>query len=106
MFCSLGDGTFLALSLTMPSPSAGLFFVRVLWFQIYSNRGVYFLFRLTVTFAVHKKLSLGTQPMTLTPFVHGGSRRVFAVSDRSTVIYCASGKLLFSSVNNTAVGFP
>eukprot|EP00281_Chroomonas_sp_CCMP1168_P025534 CAMPEP_0206228886 /NCGR_PEP_ID=MMETSP0047_2-20121206/9404_1 /ASSEMBLY_ACC=CAM_ASM_000192 /TAXON_ID=195065 /ORGANISM="Chroomonas mesostigmatica_cf, Strain CCMP1168" /LENGTH=1100 /DNA_ID=CAMNT_0053652151 /DNA_START=70 /DNA_END=3372 /DNA_ORIENTATION=+ len=46
-----------------------------------------------------KKVSLGTQPMTLSRFTSKGCTHVFAASDRPTVIYSNNKKLLFSNVN-------
>ena len=46
-----------------------------------------------------RKLSLGTQPITLRSFSSNGNRNLFAVSDRPTVIYSHNKKLLFSNVN-------
>ena len=46
-----------------------------------------------------KKLSLGTQPISLRPFRSKATTHVFATSDRPTVIYSANRKLLFSNVN-------
>jgi DNA damage-binding protein 1 len=46
-----------------------------------------------------KKVSLGTQPMTLKLFTTNGSDHVFAASDRPTVIYSSNKKLLYSNVN-------
>ncbi|GAB5037076.1 dna damage-binding protein 1-like, partial [Nannochloropsis oceanica] len=55
-----------------------------------------------------KKVSLGTQPLSLTPFSSHSSSSpslcVFASSDRPTVIYSSNGeKLLFSNVNTPEV---
>ncbi|KHN84948.1 DNA damage-binding protein 1 [Toxocara canis] len=46
-----------------------------------------------------KKATLGTQPTTLKKFMSRGARNVFACSDRPTVIYSSSQKLVFSNVN-------
>lgn len=46
-----------------------------------------------------KKVSLGTQPMTLKLFKSNGVNHVFAASDRPTVIYSSNKKLLYSNVN-------
>ena len=46
-----------------------------------------------------KKLSLGTQPISLRLFLSKGATHVFAASDRPTVIYSSNRKLLFSNVN-------
>ncbi|KAJ3366338.1 DNA damage-binding protein 1 [Kappamyces sp. JEL0680] len=46
-----------------------------------------------------KKTSLGTQPIDLRTFTSQGVNYVFASSDRPTIIYSRSGKLMFSSVN-------
>ncbi|KAF0690909.1 hypothetical protein As57867_017711, partial [Aphanomyces stellatus] len=46
-----------------------------------------------------KKISLGAQPILLSPFRSKDVMHVFASSDRPTVIYAQHGKLLFSNVN-------
>eukprot|EP00003_Mantamonas_plastica_P022436 TRINITY_DN380_c1_g1_i2.p1 TRINITY_DN380_c1_g1~~TRINITY_DN380_c1_g1_i2.p1 ORF type:complete len:1241 (+),score=459.79 TRINITY_DN380_c1_g1_i2:225-3725(+) len=46
-----------------------------------------------------KKVSLATQPITLTTFNVGNVENVFASSDRPTVIYGSSRKLQYSNVN-------
>ncbi|KAM0880962.1 hypothetical protein ACQ4PT_033240 [Festuca glaucescens] len=46
-----------------------------------------------------KKVSLGTQPITLRTFSSKGTTHVFASSDRLTVIYSSNKKLLYSNVN-------
>ncbi|XP_078488392.1 DNA damage-binding protein 1 [Ciona intestinalis] len=46
-----------------------------------------------------KKVPLGTQPTSLSVFTSGGSRTVFACSDRPTVVYSSNKKLVFSNVN-------
>ncbi|KAK8522408.1 hypothetical protein V6N13_115377 [Hibiscus sabdariffa] len=46
-----------------------------------------------------KKVSLGTQPITLRTFTSKNSTHVFAASDRPTVIYSSNKKLLYSNVN-------
>uniref|UniRef100_A0A915B6F3 DNA damage-binding protein 1 n=1 Tax=Parascaris univalens TaxID=6257 RepID=A0A915B6F3_PARUN len=46
-----------------------------------------------------KKATLGTQPTTLKKFMSRGAPNVFACSDRPTVIYSSSQKLVFSNVN-------
>eukprot|EP00898_Chlorokybus_atmophyticus_P002114 jgi/Chlat1/2903/Chrsp2S04662 len=46
-----------------------------------------------------KRISLGTQPITLRTFRSKSATHVFASSDRPTVIYSSNGKLLYSSVN-------
>ena len=48
-----------------------------------------------------KRVVLGTKPVLLKPFIaaSGGGVNVFACSDRPTIIYSSSKKLLFSSVN-------
>eukprot|EP00899_Mesostigma_viride_P024186 jgi/Mesvir1/4952/Mv04573-RA.2 len=47
-----------------------------------------------------KRVSLGTQPISLRCFQSKGATHVFASSDRPTVVYAsAAGKLLYSSVN-------
>eukprot|EP00894_Picocystis_sp_ML_P001100 jgi/Pico_ML_1/51617/g2612.t1 len=52
-----------------------------------------------------KKVSLGTQPITLKAFKSSGSVHVFAASDRPTVIYSSNKKLLYSNVNLKEVNF-
>jgi DNA damage-binding protein 1 len=46
-----------------------------------------------------KKISLGTQPISLKTFKSKSSTHVFAASDRPTVIYSSNQKLLYSNVN-------
>jgi DNA damage-binding protein 1 len=46
-----------------------------------------------------KKLSLGTQPISLRLFRSKATTHVFAASDRPTVMYSSNRKLLFSNVN-------
>ncbi|CAH9076420.1 unnamed protein product [Cuscuta epithymum] len=46
-----------------------------------------------------KKVSLGTQPITLRTFSSKNATHVFAASDRPTVIYSTNKKLLYSNVN-------
>ncbi|KAK0579690.1 hypothetical protein LWI29_029830 [Acer saccharum] len=49
--------------------------------------------------ADRKKVSLGTQPITLRTFSSKNTTHVFAASDRPTVIYSSNKKLLYSNVN-------
>ncbi|KAL1525255.1 hypothetical protein AB1Y20_020120 [Prymnesium parvum] len=46
-----------------------------------------------------KTVSLGSQPVSLVPFVSQGQANVFACSDRPTVIHSNNSKLLYSNVN-------
>ncbi|GMI74364.1 damaged DNA binding protein 1A [Hibiscus trionum] len=46
-----------------------------------------------------KKVSIGTQPITLRTFSSKNTSHVFAASDRPTVIYSSNKKLLYSNVN-------
>lgn len=46
-----------------------------------------------------KKVTLGTQPITLRTFKSFATTNVFACSDRPTVIYSSNHKLVFSNVN-------
>ncbi|XP_068656195.1 DNA damage-binding protein 1a-like [Aristolochia californica] len=46
-----------------------------------------------------KRVSLGTQPITLRTFASKNTTHVFAASDRPTVIYSSNKKLLYSNVN-------
>ncbi|CAN6454562.1 unnamed protein product [Victoria cruziana] len=46
-----------------------------------------------------KKISLGTQPITLRTFSSKNTVHVFAASDRPTVIYSSNKKMLYSNVN-------
>lgn len=46
-----------------------------------------------------KKVSLGTQPITLRTFSSKEAIRVFAASDRPVVIWSWNEKLLYSEVN-------
>lgn len=52
-----------------------------------------------------KRVQLGTQPIQLCPFLHGGKPHVFATSDRPTVIHASNHKFLFSNVNLPEVGY-
>lgn len=52
-----------------------------------------------------KKVSLGTQPITLRTFSSKNTTHVFAASDRPTVIYSSNKKLLYSNVNLKEVSF-
>ncbi|RKO94037.1 mono-functional DNA-alkylating methyl methanesulfonate N-term-domain-containing protein [Blyttiomyces helicus] len=51
------------------------------------------------TLVDRKKITLGTQPITLCAFQSDGKTNIFAASDRPTVIYSSNGKLLYSNVN-------
>ncbi|KAJ3326837.1 DNA damage-binding protein 1a, partial [Blyttiomyces sp. JEL0837] len=47
-----------------------------------------------------KKISLGSQPFSLIPFVKDGENHVFAASDRPAIIYgSAKHKIMYASVN-------
>ena len=47
-----------------------------------------------------KVVTIGTKPISLTPFYSHGALHVFAASDRPTVLHAnSSGKLLYSNVN-------
>uniref|UniRef100_A0A915J2E8 DNA damage-binding protein 1 n=1 Tax=Romanomermis culicivorax TaxID=13658 RepID=A0A915J2E8_ROMCU len=46
-----------------------------------------------------KKMTLGTQPITLKVFQSRGAINVFGCSDRPTIIYSSNQKLVFSNVN-------
>ena len=46
-----------------------------------------------------KKVTLGTQPTVLRKFKTRSTTNVFACSDRPTVIYSSTQKLVFSNVN-------
>ncbi|CAH8385815.1 unnamed protein product [Eruca vesicaria subsp. sativa] len=52
-----------------------------------------------------KKVSLGTQPITLRTFSSKSATHVFAASDRPTVIYSSNKKLLYSNVNLKEVSY-
>ncbi|KAH7289838.1 hypothetical protein KP509_30G020500 [Ceratopteris richardii] len=52
-----------------------------------------------------KKVSLGTQPITLRTFRSKNATHVFAASDRPTVIYSSNRKLLYSNVNLKEVNY-
>ncbi|KAG6404983.1 hypothetical protein SASPL_132562 [Salvia splendens] len=52
-----------------------------------------------------KKVSLGTQPITLRTFSSKNATHVFAASDRPTVIYSSNKKLLYSNVNLKEVSY-
>ncbi|KAL8139852.1 hypothetical protein V2J09_005873 [Rumex salicifolius] len=57
------------------------------------------------TLSDRKKVSLGTQPITLRTFSSKNSTHVFAASDRPTVIYSSNKKLLYSNVNLKEVSY-
>lgn len=65
--------------------------------------GSLYYFTLDVTTGVlsdRKRVILGTQPTALRPFKsHDNTTNIFACSDRPTVIYSSSHKLVFSNVN-------
>ena len=44
-------------------------------------------------------VTLGTKPVSLTPFRSHGALNLFAASDRPAIIHTSSGKLVFSNVN-------
>ncbi|GMJ12602.1 damaged DNA binding protein 1A [Hibiscus trionum] len=71
LLCALGDG-------------------HLLNFQVNMSSG---------ELADRKKVSLGTQPITLRTFSSKNTTHVFAASDRPTVIYSSNKKLLYSNVN-------
>ncbi|KAD7117821.1 hypothetical protein E3N88_05089 [Mikania micrantha] len=52
-----------------------------------------------------KKVSLGTQPITLRTFSSKNTTHVFAASDRPTVAYSSNKKLLYSNVNLKEVSY-
>ncbi|XP_076949712.1 DNA damage-binding protein 1-like [Bidens hawaiensis] len=52
-----------------------------------------------------KKVSLGTQPITLRTFSSKNTTHVFAASDRPMVIYSSNKKLLYSNVNLKEVSY-
>ncbi|KAI8583811.1 hypothetical protein K450DRAFT_220087 [Umbelopsis ramanniana AG] len=54
---------------------------------------------LTLQLSNQKKVSIGTQPVTLNTFSAGGATHVFAASDRPTVIHSSNHKILYSDVN-------
>jgi len=58
-----------------------------------------------VALAERKKMALGSQPITLTPFGIKGGLAVFAACDRPTVLHAASRKLLLSNVNQAQVTY-
>eukprot|EP00958_Prasinococcus_capsulatus_P013243 scaffold1343_cov369-Prasinococcus_capsulatus_cf.AAC.10 len=51
------------------------------------------------TLSDRKKMSLGTQPISLSAFESKNATHVFAASDRPTVIYSSNKKMLYSNVN-------
>lgn len=53
----------------------------------------------TGALADRKKVSLGTQPISLRTFSSKDTTHVFAASDRPTVIYSSNKKILYSNVN-------
>lgn len=71
LLCALGDG-------------------HLLSFQLNTSTGA---------LADRKKVSLGTQPISLRTFCSKDTTHVFAASDRPTVIYSSNKKILYSNVN-------
>ena len=59
----------------------------------------YLLDESTGALSERKKLSIGTQPITLQTFKSHTTTSVFAASDRQTVIYSNNKKLIYSNVN-------
>lgn len=58
-----------------------------------------FRWQATAALTERKRVTLGTQPITLTSFYSHNSNHVFACSDRPTVIYSSNKKLVYSNVN-------
>ncbi|KAJ2957322.1 hypothetical protein NQZ79_g6952 [Umbelopsis isabellina] len=54
---------------------------------------------LTFQLSNQKKVSIGTQPLTLNTFSANGNTHVFAASDRPTVIHSSNRKIRYSDVN-------
>eukprot|EP00111_Clytia_hemisphaerica_P011207 TCONS_00032834-protein len=71
LLCSLGDGS-------------------VFYFLLDRNQG---------NLTEQKKVTLGTKPTIIQPFISGTSKNIFACSDRPTVIYSSNHKLVFANVN-------
>ena len=59
----------------------------------------YFVMTASGQLADRKKVTLGTQPIVLRKFKTQSTTNVFACSDRPTVIYSSTQKLVFSNVN-------
>ena len=59
----------------------------------------YFLMNTSGSLTDKKKVTLGTQPTVLRKFKTRSTTNVFACSDRPTVIYSSTQKLVFSNVN-------
>lgn len=57
----------------------------------------------TATLSERKRVSLGSQPISLSMFRSKETIHVFAACDRPTVIYSSNNKLLFSNVNTKEV---
>ncbi|KAK9711909.1 DNA damage-binding protein 1a [Basidiobolus ranarum] len=52
-----------------------------------------------------KRLTLGTQPIVLTPFKSNGASHIFCSSDRPIIIYSRNQKLGFSNVNIKEISY-
>ncbi|CAI5722603.1 unnamed protein product [Hyaloperonospora brassicae] len=55
------------------------------------------------TLGTRKRVSLGSQPLTLSTFRSKNMTHVFAACDRPTVIYSNNNKLLYSNINSKEV---
>ena len=84
LFCALGDGQLMTYTLADGDASA--------MSDVAASGGF--------SLADRKTVTIGTKPISLTPFHSHGTLHVFAASDRPTVLHAASGaKLLYSNVN-------
>jgi len=60
---------------------------------------------LEIALGQRKRVSLGTQPLRLTPLTTKGMRSALVSSDRPTLVHSSSGKLLFSNVTLPEVSY-
>lgn len=63
----------------------------------------YHLDRSNGSLAQVKKVQLGTRPISIFRFQHGGANHIFACSDQPAVVYSNNNKLLFSNVDLSEV---
>lgn len=73
--------------------------VFLLFYHISILNTLRFLPKLIGEVTDRKKVSLGTQPISLNKFSSEGTTHAFTSSDGSTVIYSTNKKLLYNTVN-------
>ncbi|KAI8927951.1 mono-functional DNA-alkylating methyl methanesulfonate N-term-domain-containing protein [Entophlyctis helioformis] len=86
---------------TIPRSIMMVDFDMVPYLLVSLGDGQLFNYHITKTYQLveRKKITLGTQPISLRSFQSNGRTHVFAASDRPTVIHSKSGQLLYSNVN-------